>query len=226
MDVSNFNWSSIAGSVTPYAPTIGKLLGGAIGGPAGAAIGSAAGSVLASVFKTDATPEAVGAAIANDSKAADKLAKAEEDHADALIAQAQVEIERYKQAGETNRANITEINATMRSEAAAGVSWWHWRHLIGYVIVMWGVEAAIGFGVLALMSMVRPVDAVAGITAVTNLIAAATPMFLTLCALVGYVASDSTKRVTTAITGETPSAGFASTIKSAIASSAIRRAAK
>lgn len=92
----NLDWKSIAGTVAPYAPTIGRVLGAGFG-PVGATIGGIAGDALAAVFNTDPTPEAVGKAIAEDPNAASKLQQLESERGQEILAQAQVKIEELKQ---------------------------------------------------------------------------------------------------------------------------------
>lgn len=92
----NLDWKSIAGTVAPYAPTIGRVLGAGFG-PVGATIGGIAGDALAAVFNTDPTPEAVGKAIAQDPDAASKLQQLENERGQEILAQAQVKIEELKQ---------------------------------------------------------------------------------------------------------------------------------
>ena len=147
-------------SVSPASapPTIGGLLGG-LAGPAGAAIGAKAGEILAGALGVPATPEAVGKAIDADPDAAEKLQQAEEDHADALIAQAQAEIA---------KTQVTAVNASIQAETAASVAagdgWrgqWRWLHaweltlecpvwlgLFVYVIVSGNVVAFTGLASL------------------------------------------------------------------------------
>ena len=96
MDIS-LDWKSIAGTVSPFAPTIGTVLGGIVAGPIGSKIGGIAGGALAEIFGTDPTPEAVGKAIAEDPDAASKLQQAEADRGAEIAAKANVEIERLKQ---------------------------------------------------------------------------------------------------------------------------------
>lgn len=92
----NLDWKSIAGTVAPFAPTIGRVLGAGFG-PIGSTIGGIAGDALAAAFNTDPTPEAVGKAIAQDPNAADKLRDLEEARGQEILSQAQVKIEELKQ---------------------------------------------------------------------------------------------------------------------------------
>ena len=98
----NLDWKSIAGTVAPYAPTIGRVLGAGFG-PVGATIGGIAGDALASIFGTEPTPDAVGKAIAQDPDAASKLQQLEAERGQEILAQAQVKIEELKQQTEQFR---------------------------------------------------------------------------------------------------------------------------
>ncbi len=108
----DLDWKSIAGAVAPLAPKLGTVLGTTIGGLVlpgigagiGGSIGGIAGRAIAAAFGVEATPEAVGKAIAEDPKASEKLAQLEQDRGDEILAAAQVEVERLKQ--ETERFRI------------------------------------------------------------------------------------------------------------------------
>lgn len=190
----DLDWRSIAGAVAPIAPKLGAVLGTAIGGPFGSVIGGLAGSAIAATFGTDATPEAVGKAIAEDPKASDKLARLEERRGQEILAQAQAEIAKAEQQGLTSRANIGEINTTIREEIAQGVSWWHWRHLLGYVLVLLGGEV-IALLPLAVMKVITPAD-------MATLIGALTPVTALFAGLLGYVAQDTSAVKVVAMTGQ------------------------
>lgn len=103
----NLDWKSIAGTVAPYAPTIGRVLGAGFGS-LGSTIGGIAGDALASIFGTEATPEAVGKAIAQDPDAASKLQQLEADRGQEILAQAQVKIEELKQQTEQFRISADD----------------------------------------------------------------------------------------------------------------------
>lgn len=192
MDFASLPWRSIAGSVAPFAPKLGAVLGSAFG-PLGGIAGSIVGNAIAGAFGTAATPEAVGKAIAEDPRAAERLQKLEDEHADAIIAQAQVAVERAKQEGETNRTNITEVNETLRAELGQ-VKWWHWRHLSGYIMPAFGLE------LLALLPLVL----LGKITAaeMATLIGALMPVTAIYAALQGVVMNDTSALKTTAVTGQ------------------------
>lgn len=201
----DLDWRSIAGVVAPLAPKLGAVLGTAIGGPFGSIIGGLAGSAIAATFGTEATPEAVGKAIAEDPKAGDKLARLEEQRGQEILAQAQAEIARAEQQGLTNRANVKEVNQTIRDENAKGVPWWHWRHLLGYVPVALGLEvvALVPFMALGKLSA----------TDVALLMGAITPPLTIFSGLLGYVAQDTSSVKVAAMTGQPVPGMFSSIVK-------------
>jgi len=88
-----------------------------------------------------------------------------------------------------------------------GVSWWHWRHLNGYLVLWFGLVTSLGMPAVMFGLMT------AG--ELTALIGAITPVFVALCALAGYVAGDTTARKVAAVTGAAPD-GLASTVVKAI----------
>lgn len=196
------DWSSlkpIAGKLAEAGlPTLGNLLGDLLPIPGGAMVGQWAGEwagrAIAEALGVPATPEAVGAAINTlpPEVLQQKLAAAESEavakwEATARMAEAE-------SADRTAQANA--INETMREEGRQGVSWWHWRHLLGYVLVIFGVELCVLVPFIAL-GRITAADAAALITALT-------PPLGILAALNGYVAQDTTKRMTVAMTGEHP----------------------
>lgn len=102
------DWADIAKQVIGLgAPILGTALGGPLGG--------AAGRILAEVVgASDATPEAVGKALATTS--ADQIAQAENTWAEAIHAEA-----------EAARGSVTETQATIRAELISEDAlqrWW------------------------------------------------------------------------------------------------------
>jgi hypothetical protein len=102
------DWASIAKQVIGLgAPILGTALGGPLGG--------AAGKILAEVVgASDATPEAVGKALATSS--ADQIAQAEATWAEAVRAEA-----------DAVRGSVAETQATIRAELASEDAlqrWW------------------------------------------------------------------------------------------------------
>lgn len=188
------DWKSIAGAVAPFAPTLGKLLGTAFG-PFGSIVGGIAGRAIAGAFGVEATPQAVGAAIAKDANAVEKLKILEATRAQEIISEAQVEVARL----EASAKQAESIGVTQRAELAAGVSWWHWRHLLGYVFMLFALVLTAGFAKVMFLS--------GDLAAFTQLVAQAAIVLGILGALLGYVAQDTTKLKTAAVTGEQPNGG-------------------
>lgn len=189
------DWKAVASLAAPFAPTVGKILGGFIPFPGGALLGEWAGNALASALGVPATPEAVGGAIqADPAGAAAKLQAVENEAAarwDAMARIAEAE-------AEDRTAQSQAINETIRTEIATGMSWWHWRHAIGYVYLLWFLIPIPAF---IRLTMTYNAEAVAQLTA---LIGACVPLYGFMSAVLGYVAQDTTKLKTAAITGEHP----------------------
>lgn len=200
------DWKDLAGSL---ARAGAPIIGTAIGGPLGGTIGGVVGNIVANALGVDSTPEAVNEAITTGDPAVVSVAlsKAESEvvakwDAIARIAQAQADVD---------KVNVEQINETIRAETAAGVSWYHWRHLIGYVTVIWSIAVMVPF-----VYQLWRADAVA-LAAVTTALTAATTFFGILAALNGYVAQDTTKLKGIAITGEQPqSSSIANAVKSLV----------
>lgn len=110
-------------------------------------------------------------------------------------------------AGDVAKTNVTEINATIRQESnSANIRWWHWRHLIGYVVLLYALEqialiaySAVGKGI--------PASQLAEIFNASALLTGG------LLGLLGFVAYDNTSRVNTALTGTRPEGAIASVVK-------------
>lgn len=91
------------------------------------------------------------------------------------------------------------INTTMQAEIAGGVSWWHWRHLIGYVTMAWLLAplpfVVIGMGILVWTGKADAFTAI--VTGMGTLLG-----WVGICAgLNGYVAMDTSRRQSAAQTG-------------------------
>lgn len=176
------NWDDLGKTLLGLGlPALGTALGGPLGG--------AAGKVIADALGTAATPSAVNAAIEADPSVRAKLADTEAEWARTAASIAQ-----------SASQQVASINTTMQAEIAAGVSWWHWRHLIGYVTMLW-LLAPLPFVVVAMWLLVSagkadPLTAV--IAAMTSLVS-----WVGICAaLNGYVAMDTTRRTTAAAAGQ------------------------
>lgn len=123
----DLDWKSIAGTVAPLAPTLGKVLGAGFG-PVGAIVGGLAGEAIASAFGTEPTPEAVGKAIAQDPDAAEKLQRLEAERGQEILAQAQVKIEELKQQTEQQRISADDTDRARQftkdlAEVNSPLSW-------------------------------------------------------------------------------------------------------
>lgn len=170
--------------IREVAPAIAKSFGGPLGG--------VAAEILMDALQVpkNATQQEV--------KTAAEAAAANTDEARARIAEAE---ERFKSKAAETMAQLgitvtTQVNETIRAEIAAGVSWWHWRHLLGYLVLVLGIEVCV----------LLPLVVLGKITAVdmTDLIAAVTPVLTVFSALLGVVAYDTTNLKTAALTGEQP----------------------
>jgi hypothetical protein len=189
------DWKDLAGTLIK---TGAPIIGGALGGPLGATVGGFAGKLVADALGVAATPEAVHEAIqADPAGAAVALASADAKW------QAMAEIAKAEAADRT--AQSQAINETVRTEIATGMSWWHWRNLLGYVPVVIGAEIA-GMVPFVALGKFTAADMVAIITAIT-------PLVVTFSGLLGYVAQDTTKLKTTAITGEHAPSMMDTTVK-------------
>jgi hypothetical protein len=103
-------------------------------------------------------------------------------------------------------ANAADVNKTMQKELGK-VSWWHWRHLSGYIMPAFGLEF-LTLAPLVVMGKITAADMVA-------IIGALTPVAAIYAALQGVILNDTSALKTTAVTGKaTP--GIVSTALTAI----------
>lgn len=195
------DWKDIAGKLVRMgAPVIGTALGGPLGGT----IGGVAGNIIAGALglNEDATPETVNAAIDRDPVAARAaLSSADEQFA------AKLDVIKSAIAADADvaKTSITSVNTTMQAEIGR-IGFWHWRSLLGYVV---GFEL-LAFPTTTLIMMLLARDT-------GPIIAYSSGSLVSILAigagLLGFVASDNTKRTTTALIGD-----HAPTITGAIAS--------
>lgn len=125
------NWKQMVGKA---APLVGSLLGTPA---AGAAIG-----MVADALGTDADPDAIAKAMSSDPEAANKLRKLELDHKESL----------KKMVLEAETARLSEVNQTMRAEAASNDAYVRrWRPTFGYLTaVAWAIQCiAIAWSIIA-----------------------------------------------------------------------------
>lgn len=187
------DWKDLAGSlVKAGAPIIGTALGGPLGGM----VGNAVGSIIASQLGVEATPEAVNNAIVNGDPAAvgPALSAAQSE----MIAKWDTIKSIAHDMAEADRVNVEQVNETIRAETAAGVSWWHWRHLVGYMVLLW-----FAVPIPAFVRLTFQYDAGAA-SQLTAMITACIPLYGFMAGLLGYVAQDTTRLKSIALTGEHP----------------------
>lgn len=190
------NWKDVAELIAPYAPTAGRFLGGMSGIPGGSVIGEKLGEALAAAFGVDPTPDAVSNAIQT-APANEVAAKLE-----ALESEAKARWDALARMAESDdKARVEQarvIAETQRAEIAAGVSWFHWRHLLGYVLLLWFLIPIPAFAMLTFRY-----DGAAA-NQLTIMLQAVVPLYGFMSALLGYIAADTTRLKTVAITGEQP----------------------
>jgi len=156
------------------------VIGGFLGGPGGAAVGK----IIADQIGVPATPEAVSKAISGDPEVLKKVQETEAEWARTTAAVAQAAA-----------SQSVAVNTTMQAELASGVSWWHWRHWLGYVVGGWIAGIAIATTKLMFVGSAEQ------ITLLSPLLNSVWPYFGAACGLLGYVAMDTTRRSTAAAAG-------------------------
>jgi hypothetical protein len=206
------DWSSlkpVAGKLAQVGlPYLGQILGDLVPFPGGSFLGKMAGdwagAAVAAALGVDPTPEAVGNAIEHlpPGELQARLAPVESEAAAKWEAAARIEEAR---AGDRT-AQSQAVDTTIREEAAQGVSWWHWRHLIGYLVMLYGLEQVALIGSSA-FGIGPPPDQVAMLFNATAVFTAG------LFALLGYIAQDTTNTKIAALTGEKPEGIIVSTAK-------------
>lgn len=170
------NWAGLGDTLLKLGlPTLGGLLAG----PGGAAVGK----VIADTIGVPATPDAIGKAISGDPEVLKKIQDTEAEWARTTAAIAQA-----------SASQSDSINQTIRAEQGT-ISWYHWRHLLGYVTGLWAV--GIAAATTRLLWTLDPVQIAAAVTLLT----AMWTFFTALCALNGYVAMDNTRRTSAAAAG-------------------------
>ncbi|WP_024337974.1 hypothetical protein [Bradyrhizobium japonicum] len=192
-------WSWLANTAIDFGlPILGTALG--VPGPVSSFAVSAIKKALG--LPSSATPEEVNTAVVADPDTARAALEAAQSDVQAKYAYL-TRLAEVK--GDVDKANISEINKTIRAETGK-VPWWHWRHLLGYLVLLYGIEqvAAIAY---TMFGKGVPPDQLATLFNSTAIFTAG------LFALLGYVASDTTAMKQTAITGQAPEGVVASTIK-------------
>ncbi len=122
------DWKAIAGVVAPLAPKLGTVLGGIVAGPIGSTIGGYAGEALAAAFGVEATPEAVGKAIAERPDAAEVIAQVEANEGERIRQETLVKIEALKQETEQYRLSTVDVQSARDAHlslvnASSPISW-------------------------------------------------------------------------------------------------------
>ena len=184
------DWRSLGGAlIKAGAPVIG----GALLGPLGASIGSALGGIVADALGVEATPEAVNDALANTpaDQLQAKLAAAESEAAAKWPALAEM----AKADAEDRTAQSRAINQTMRAELGQ-VSWYHWRHLVGYGFLGWAVVP------LPIITWHMASGNITVMNAVIAGLVSLIPYVAIIAGVLGYVAQDTTRQKIAAATGE------------------------
>jgi hypothetical protein len=92
-------------------------------------------------------------------------------------------------------ANATETQKTVRAELGK-VSWWHWRHLSGYILPAFGLEF-LTLAPLVVMGKITAADAVA-------ITGALMPVAAIYAALQGVIINDNSSNKIAAMTGKEP----------------------
>jgi hypothetical protein len=200
------DWKQIGGqAIAAGAPILGKIIGEFIPFPGGGMLAEWGIKKIAEALgvpEAEATPDRLA-------NAAQNLPAGELERRLAPIeAEADEKWKAYARAAEAvadvQKANVTAIGETQRAEAAQGVRWWHWRHLIGYVTMAQGAVFVVGSAKIMFLG--------GDIAALAALVTAITPIFLGLAALNGYVAADTTALRVAAITGQPQQGVVASAI--------------
>lgn len=150
------NWSDVGGIVAKAAPLVGSMLGG----PAGGAVGG----LVAKALGTDATPDAIGEALKADPAALERVRKLEMEN--------EQELTRMHLEAETSR--LTQVNKTMRAEAASNDGYVRrWRPTFGYAVALaWVVQAFGIIGACLYAAIASPTEAGPIINAVGNMVSA------------------------------------------------------
>jgi hypothetical protein len=191
-------WSWLANTAIDFGlPVLGTALG--IPGPVSSFAVSAIKKALN--LPSSATPEDVSTAVAADPDTAKAALEAAQTDVQAKYAY----LTRLAEVrGEVDKVNVSEINATIRAETGK-VSWWHWRHQLGNVVILYALQQIFLVFWCAFGKM--QADQLAMLFNATTVLTAG------LLGLLGYVASDNTAMKQTAITGQIPEGVVASTIK-------------
>lgn len=177
------DWGDIGNLIKGVAPTLATALGGPLAGAAAKIVADALG------LGSDATPGDIAGAIQKGGADVTAALQSAEQTAAARWAYLTAAVQADAQQGQA-------INETMRAEIASGVSWWHWRHLMGYCLLPWMLVP------LPLMTWALYRGDATTVQSIVALATALLPFFTIIAALLGYVAGDTTRRITTAMVGD------------------------
>ncbi|WP_445486922.1 hypothetical protein [Rhodopseudomonas sp. RCAM05734] len=191
-------WSWIAGMAVDFGlPVLGTALG--IPGPVSAFAVNAIKNALN--LPKSASADDVSTAIAADPD----TARAALEAAQSDVAAKYAYLTRLAEVrGEVDKTNIAEVNETMRREMGR-VSWWHWRHLLGYVIGFHILAFPVATFAVVIFSSPEKTNAILNFPLVGILGIGA--------GLLGFVANDTTRKGMAAMTGEAPEGVVASTVR-------------
>lgn len=145
------SWKDIAGGIAKVAPFLAEL----VGGPIAPAVTMASG-LISHALGTNNDPDAVAEKLKSDPEALAKVKQCEIEHA------AELKIAVIK----ANTARLTQINTTIRAEAASNDPYVRrWRPTFGYsVSFSWTVQM-IGYVAIAGWAVVQHPDKAAAIIA-------------------------------------------------------------
>tara|TARA_E500000318_G_scaffold46673_4_gene43997 strand:+ start:12926 stop:13522 length:597 start_codon:yes stop_codon:yes gene_type:complete len=195
-------WSDIGDLVGTAAPLVGTLLGG----PPGAAIGA----LVANALGSDPTPEAVSAAFSVDPEATAKLRMLEEAN--------EARFREMVLQAETNR--LTEINKTMRAEAASSDAYVRrWRPTWGYTTAATWALQTLGTVFVMVFALFDADNGPAYLTALAGLVSALMPQWATALAVLGINVS-SRSRDKQVAAGQAPPAGILGALATRLAGGA------
>lgn len=196
--LGNYEW--IAGMAIDFGL---PALGMAFGIPGGVSSFAASALKKALGMKPSATEGEVKAQV--ESMDPDAARAAFESASSEVTAKYQYLTELARVRGEVDKTNIAEINKTIRDENRAKVPWWHWRHQLGYVVLLYALQQIFlvfwcAFGYMA-------ADQLAMLFNATTILTGG------LLGLLGFVAADNTSREQAALTGKAPEGVIASTVR-------------
>jgi len=186
------DWSDISGMVADAAPVVGSLLGGPAGGAVGGMVSKALGS--------GNNPDEVSEALKADPEALERIKTLELEN----------EQELKRMAIESETARLSQVNKTMRAEAAANDAYVRrWRPTFGYLAALaWALQSV----AIAWVFIMQPEQS----GKVAQAIGALTPMWSVALAVLGINVSKRSedKQV---FAGQKPAGGIVQAITQRVA---------